>query len=145
MDRIVVGVDGSNGSRRALAWAVDEARRWGDTTVDVVHSWEPPVLMNSPVGEIPPMPIDSTYDDAAHLLIADALAAVDTAGVTVEQVVVEGPPGAALCKRSADAALLVVASSGHGKVMEALIGSVSQYCVHHAICPVVIIPARKKG
>ena len=52
--------------------------------------------------------------------------------MTVEQVVVEGPPGAALCERSADAALLVLGSSGHGAVLDALIGSVSQYCSHHA-------------
>jgi nucleotide-binding universal stress UspA family protein len=144
MDRIVVGVDGSEGSGRALAWAVDEARRRGDATVQVLHAWEPPVLTGSPVGEVPPVPVDSVYDDAAHLLIADALAGVDTTGVTVESLVVEGPPGAELCERSADAALLVVASSGHGKVVEALIGSVSNYCAHHASCPLVIIPARKK-
>jgi nucleotide-binding universal stress UspA family protein len=143
MDRIVVGVDGSDGSGRALAWAIDEARRRGDTTVEVVHAWEPPVLTGSPVGEVPPVPVDSAFDDAAHLLIADALTHVDTTGVTVEQVVVEGPSGAALCEHAADAALLVVSASGHGKVLEALIGSVSGYCVHHARCPLVITPKQK--
>ncbi len=143
MDRIVVGVDGSDGSAQALAWAVDEARRWGDATVEVVHAWEPPVLTGSPVGEVPPVVIDGSFDDAAHLLIADALAHVDTTGLTVQQVVVEGPPGATLCAHAADAALLVVAASGHGKVLEALIGSVSNYCVHHARCPVVVMPRNK--
>jgi nucleotide-binding universal stress UspA family protein len=144
MDRIVVGVDGSDGSQRALAWALDDARRRGTATVEVVHAWEPPVLVGSPVGAMPAMPVDGPYNDVAHQILAAALAAVDTAGVTVEQVVIEGPPGASLCERSADAAVLVVGSSGHGAVMDALIGSVSQYCSHHAACPLVVIPTRKK-
>ena len=143
MDRIVVGVDGSDGSGRALSWAVDEARRRGDATVEVVHSWEPPVLTGSPVGEVPPVPVDATFDDAAHLLIADALTHVDTTGVTVRKVVLEGPAGATLCEHAADADLLVIAASGHGKVLEALIGSVSNYCVHHARCPLVIMPRKR--
>jgi nucleotide-binding universal stress UspA family protein len=144
MDRIVVGVDGSDGSRKALLWALDDARRRGGATVEVVHAWEPPVLVGSPVGTVPPVPVDGPYDDAAHHLLADVLSGVDTSGVTVEQVVVEGPPGAALCERSAAAALVVLASSGHGAVLDALIGSVSHYCVHHAQCPLVLIPARRK-
>jgi len=144
MDRIVVGVDGSDGSQRALAWALDDARRRGGATVEVVHAWEPPVLVGSPVGSMPPVPFEGPYNDAAHQLLADAVARVDTTGVNVEQVVVEGPPGAALCERSADAALVVLGSSGHSAVLDALIGSVSQYCAHHASCPLVLIPVRKK-
>jgi nucleotide-binding universal stress UspA family protein len=144
MDRIVVGVDGSEGSQRALAWAIDDARRRGGAAVDVVHAWEPPVLVGSPVGAVPPVPIDVPYNDVAHQILTDALAAVDTSGLTVEQVVVEGPAGASLCERSTDATLLVLASSAHGAVMDALIGSVSQYCAHHAPCPLVLIPTRKK-
>src|SRR3954463_2339248 len=144
MDRIVVGVDGSEGSQRALAWALDDARRRGEATVEVVHAWEPPMLVGSPVGAVPPIPVEGPYTDAAHRLLADAVAHADTVGVTVEQVVLEGPPGAALCERSATAALIVVGSSGHGAVMDALIGSVSRYCAHHALCPLVLIPTRKK-
>src|SRR3954452_828855 len=144
MDRIVVGVDGSEASRRALTWALEDARRRGDAKVELMHAWEPPVLVGSPVGSMPPLPVDGPYGDAAHQLLADVLAAVDTAGVTVEQVVVEGPPGAALCDRGAEAALIVVGSSGHSAVMDTLIGSVSQYCSHHAPCPLVLIPSGKK-
>ncbi len=144
MDRIVVGVDGSDGSQRALAWALDDARRRGGATVDVVHAWEPPVLVGSPVGSMPAAPVEGPYTDVAHQILAAAVAGADTTGVTVEQVVIEGPPGGALCERAADAALLVVGSSGHGAVMDALIGSVSQYCSHHAACPLVLIPTRRK-
>jgi nucleotide-binding universal stress UspA family protein len=144
MDRIVVGVDGSDGSQRALAWAIEDARRRGGATVEVVHAWDPPVLVGSPVGALPPMPVEGPYNDAAHQLLTDAVARVDTTGVTVEQVVLEGSPGAALCERSVDASLIVLGSSGHSAVLDTLIGSVSQYCSHHAACPLVLIPVRKK-
>jgi nucleotide-binding universal stress UspA family protein len=144
MERIVVGVDGSEGSQKALAWALDDARRRGDATVEVVHAWEPPVLVGSPVGAVPPVPIEGPYTDAGRQIVADAVAHADTAGVTVQQVVLEGPPGASLCERSEGAALLVLGSSGHGAVLDALIGSVSQYCAHHAASPLVLIPTRRK-
>ena len=144
MDRIVVGVDGSEASQRALAWAVDEARRRGDAAVEVVYAWEPPVLVAGPVGTAPAVPMEAPYDHAARQVLADAVAGIDTAGAEVTQVVIEGPPGAALCEHAAAAALLVVGSSGHGAVLDALLGSVSQYCAHHARCPLVLIPTAKR-
>jgi nucleotide-binding universal stress UspA family protein len=140
MDRIVVGVDGSEASRAALAWAVDEARRRGDSTVEVVHSWDPPVLVGSPVGDVPPVSLDGPYDEAAHSLHNKAVMAIDTTGVPIEKVVLEGPAGSNLCERSEGAVLLVVGSSGHGAVMDALTGSVSRYCSKHAKCPVIVVP-----
>jgi nucleotide-binding universal stress UspA family protein len=52
---------------------------------------------------------------------------------------VEGNPAQVLLDASAGADLLVVGSRGHGGFASALLGSVSQHCVHHADCPVVII------
>src|SRR3954466_6636831 len=144
MERIVVGVDGSDGSQKALAWALDDARRRGDATVEVVHAWEPPVLVGSPVGAVPPVPIEGPHTDARPQILAHVIAQADTTGVTVEPVVMEGAPGASLCERSQGAALLVLGSSGHGAVLDALIGSVSQYCAHHAASPLVLIPTRRK-
>ena len=53
--------------------------------------------------------------------------------------VVEGNPAQVLLDASDGADLLVVGSRGHGGFAEALLGSVSQHCVHHAHCPVVVI------
>ena len=137
-----MGIDGSEGSMKALAWAVDDARRRGaGAVVEAVHAWDAPILVGSPVGTVP-IPPSGPYDDAAHELVHDALAAIDATGVHVEAVVLEGPPGATLCKQADGAELLVVGSSGHGAVLDTLVGSVSQYCAHHAPCPVVIVPTR---
>ena len=61
------------------------------------------------------------------------------APVEVTRVVEEGEPAPALVRRSKDAVLLVVGSRGHGAFVGMLIGSVSQYCVTHAHCPVLVL------
>lgn len=49
-------------------------------------------------------------------------------------------PSDALCAASVDAELMVLGSHGHGAVHDKLIGSTSERAVHHAPCPVVIVP-----
>lgn len=54
-------------------------------------------------------------------------------------VVVQGPPPVVLVDASRRARLLVVGSRGHGELAGMVIGSVSQHCVTHAHCPVVVV------
>ena len=68
---------------------------------------------------------------------------VAEAGADVRAVLAEGDARDVLVKASEHAALLVVGSRGAGPVREVLLGSVSSYCVHHAICPVVVVRAPK--
>jgi nucleotide-binding universal stress UspA family protein len=133
--RIVVGVDGSVPSKAALSWAIRQAERTG-AVVDAVIAWEYPVTYGypAPVGDI-------NYAELAGKVIADTVAEVTgpQAPVTIRTTVTEGNPAAALLAASAGAELLVVGCRGHGGLAEALLGSVSQHCVHHATCPVVIL------
>jgi nucleotide-binding universal stress UspA family protein len=64
-------------------------------------------------------------------------------GVTATPVLVEGQPADALCAEAEGAELLVVGSRGLGGFHGLLVGSVSQQCVHHAPCPVVVVPHRQ--
>jgi len=77
----------------------------------------------------------------AEKTLAEAVdeAAGPEPALAVEQRVVEGYPPSVLVGESANADLLVVGSRGHGTFTEALLGSVSQHCSHHARCPVVIV------
>ena len=59
--------------------------------------------------------------------------------VEIRSSVVEGIPAHVLVEASNDADLLVVGSRGHGEVAGLLIGSVSEHCVTHAHCPVLVM------
>lgn len=142
-ERIVVGVDGSEDSRRALAWALDEARV-RHAPVTVVNGWEPP-----PVGMIglAAVPADEETGEAeARRLIEDSLAAVDTGGLedAIEVRPVKGAPAAAVLDAAEAATLVVVGSRGLGGFKGLLLGSVSQHVIHHAGCPVVVVPSARR-
>lgn len=144
--RIVVGVDGSPSSKAALAWAVDQAGVTG-ASVEAVIAWHYPVM----VGGMPFAPIgviDGTdYSEFAAGVLSEVIGATaDPDGpVKVSSVVREGNAAQVLLNEAKGADMLVVGSRGHGGFTEALLGSVSQACVHHARCPVVIIRAAENG
>ena len=140
---IVVGVDGSAGSRNALRWAISEAALRG-ATVEAVTTWQSPSYAYTGVAVMPPV---VELAEAAAAALDETIAAETAvltgsdAAVTIEQVVVEGPAAAVLIERARDADLLVVGSRGHGGFRGLLLGSVSHQCASHAHCPVVVIPA----
>jgi nucleotide-binding universal stress UspA family protein len=138
--RIVVGVDGSEPSRDALAWAVTQAGLTG-ATVEAVIAWHYPYLAAG-YGWAPLAVIQAPEWAAdAEKLVTDVVnSVVDPAvSVPVTARAAEGSPAGVLLDAARGAQLLVVGSRGLGGFTEALLGSVSQHCVHHAPCPVVII------
>ena len=137
--RIVVGVDGSASSRAALRWAVNQARLTGGT-VDAVIAWQIPTSMTG-YGWMAPVVPEISFEDTAKQTLEGAVSDVVGSGDVprVRNLVVHGVAAQALLEAAADADLLVVGQRGHGEFAEALLGSVSQHCVHHARCPVVIV------
>ncbi len=133
---IVVGVDGSDPSKRALRWAADQAKLTG-ATLTVVTTWEyPPTL-----GWAPPYPSDFDPNEDARKAQDETVAEVlgaDRSLVTKSEVT-EGHPAFVLTQASRGAKLLVVGSRGHGAFTGMLLGSVSEYCASHASCPVVVV------
>ena len=134
--RIVVGVDGSPTSLRALEWAAREACLRG-STLEVVHS----TFLRQDALEL---------DSVARLKIRESAIldeAVTKASALAPGIVVVGrlgdPPAAELLVDvSKDAELLVVGSRGLGPFRAFTLGSVSQDCSHHARCPLVIVGPR---
>jgi nucleotide-binding universal stress UspA family protein len=117
--RIVVGVDGSDEARAALAWALDEAAM-RDSPLEVLHA--------------------SRDETRALELISDDVAAVGPAAglVPVVRSAVIGSPAGALVDRSEGAALVVVGRSGRGS--HPFLGTVADQVAHHARCPVAVVP-----
>jgi nucleotide-binding universal stress UspA family protein len=137
MERIVVGVDGSQAAREALRWAIDEAHR-RDATVEAVYAWHQPFMAGYIIeGE---MNLGHYEEDAQQMLDAAVDAVGDGGDVPIERKLVTGSAASALVEEAKGAALLVVGSRGRGGFSGLLLGSVSQQAAHHAPCPVVIIP-----
>jgi nucleotide-binding universal stress UspA family protein len=149
---IVVGVDGSEVSRTALRWAVEEAARRG-APVHAITAWR---LDPGPLIGAVPLELGSVWNpeawnpeawnpEAAHQeqerLLADLVGEVP-AGVEVRRFVASGDPRRVLVDASENAALLVVGSHGAGRLAGVLMGSVSSYCVRHSACPIVVIRDR---
>ncbi|GAA2244010.1 MULTISPECIES: universal stress protein [Kitasatospora] len=134
--RIVVGVDGSELSKQALRWAIEQARLTG-AVVDAVIAWIYPTVYGWAMTKRDPQ-----LDHTAEKVLSDTVE--DVAGpepqVEIRQSSVPGNATEVLLERSRGADLLVLGSRGLGGFAGALLGSVSRHCVQHATCPVVVVP-----
>jgi nucleotide-binding universal stress UspA family protein len=142
MPGVIVGVDGSEHSQHALNWAVREAGlRGAALTVLAVHQ----VASNHWTGNPELYPADQPATEAVRRAAEDVVQkAVSQAGepapasVTVRAV--SGLARQELVEASSDADLVVVGQRGGGGFARLLMGSVSSQVVHHAACPVVVVP-----
>ena len=149
MNEIVVGVDGSEESRAALAWAVEEGRL-RQAPVLAIHAWEVP-MVPAPTGLVPPSvevvgDLTELREDAASLVETMVREiAGDAADVEIRPLTVEDKPVSALLDAAErnDAQMIVVGSRGHGGFVSLLIGSTSDQVARHATCPVVIHRQRR--
>jgi nucleotide-binding universal stress UspA family protein len=137
---IVVGVDGSDYSKDALRWAARQAELTG-AAVDAITAWELPAFS----GWAPADAEDLDFPRFAEQTLAQTVDEVfgPDRPTWLRTRVVAGHAAQVLVDASAGADLLVVGSRGHGGFADALLGSVSTYCVHHAHCPVLVIRSRK--
>jgi nucleotide-binding universal stress UspA family protein len=136
---VVVGVDGSPGSRKALTWAATEAAEHGAELV-VLNVWEhtlPPPTGSVSVSErfVP----DSSQRTAEQLVSEIKEVLGDDPPVVVQPTVKQGSPAKVLIEQSADADLLVVGTRGHGGFRGLVLGSVSQHVAGYAHCSVTIV------
>ncbi|MEV8099895.1 universal stress protein [Kitasatospora sp. NPDC085879] len=139
---IVVGVDGSEQSRRALRWAVHQAGLTG-ATIRAVIAWEPPF---TGWGADVPASGEKAMNDIATRVLAESVEKVagTEPAVEISTTVARGTPAQVLLSAASeeDVVLLVVGSRGIGGFAGALLGSVGQHCAQHAPCPVLIVRGR---
>src|SRR5262245_33858508 len=140
--RIVVGVDDSVHAAAALRWALAEGAL-RQTTVEVVHSWSPPVSA-LPFGatlafKVDEAAIDSAARDEVDRIVDEALAEMDVQPPEVLRTILPGGPSVTLVDVAEGADLLVVGSHGRTGRRRMVLGSVAMNCVAHASCPVVVV------
>ena len=149
MGEIIVGVDGSDGSRAALRWAARTAAAQG-AGLRAVAAWQDPASAVTPAGpaRLPgPEEMDEQSCDGVRVVVREELEA-DADRVEVEAG--RGPAASVLLgvAARADADMLVVGARGRGGFAGLLLGSVSQACVEHSPCPVGVLrgePAPSDG
>jgi nucleotide-binding universal stress UspA family protein len=135
----VVGVDGSAGGDQALRWAVAEAELRGAMLHIVVGAWYTPIW-----SAYTPFPADELTESATSILSeAVGVARAQWPDVLIREDIVVEPPAKALIDASKEASVLVVGSRGRGGFAGLLLGSVSQQCIVHAACPVVVVPSSR--
>lgn len=132
---LVVGVDGSDGGRQALRWAVGHADAVGGSVLAVAAwQWSDDDLSSG-----------LSENERRHLSDMlrreiEALPAQQRAAVPVRTKVVQGRPADVLAAASADAAMLVLGRHGHSRAHDKLVGSVSEECIRKAPCAVLVVP-----
>lgn len=137
MGRIVVGIDSSEDSIRALRWALEEAAL-REAELELVHAYPTPELVALPA--IVTMPSDEELRLGAEGTVEHALAEVGGPGrIPVRTTVRAGGSARVLCDVAEGAELLVVGARGLGGFRGLLLGSVSQQVVVHAPCPVLVV------
>lgn len=157
---IVVGVDGSSAAFDALSWAYRQAVRTGDplhlvTTYETEaphspyaasYAYAPDGPTAARLSEAESRWREETHriaQERAERMLRDVLTAVragqEGEPEVTQEVIAGARPAEILIERSQDAALLVVGSRGLGGFRGLLLGSVSQQCVHHAACPIVVV------
>jgi nucleotide-binding universal stress UspA family protein len=135
--QIVVGIDGSEASERALRWAASEARARGGT-VQAITAWHWDgsgtffVAATSPADE----------RNRAQQILDETVTKVSAefTDVVIAGELLQETPGRALTHAAATADVLVLGSHGHSRLHHAVLGSVSEECVRRATCPVVVLP-----
>jgi nucleotide-binding universal stress UspA family protein len=123
---IVVGVDGSDASRAALLWALEQGARSG-SRVTGVTVW--------PVG----VELEVLLDAASAEALSDSLGCGSLSAVPqIASATLTGSPGAVLVDRARDADLLVVGS--HRQLAHRPGTTVDSFCLHHSRTPVAVVP-----
>jgi nucleotide-binding universal stress UspA family protein len=139
---IVVGHDGSDGADRALAEGLLLAREL-DTPLVVVRTWSLATAPRPAHWAFGYVPSFEEYAEAVRAaLLDDTRSRVeDVPEVSVVYRVVHGPAAKHLVEISQQARMLVVGARGLGGLAGMLLGSVSEQCVRHAACPVLVTRA----
>jgi nucleotide-binding universal stress UspA family protein len=138
VSEIVVGLDLSPSARAAIRWAAEQARATGQAlrAVHVIHIAPAYSMALGMPMSIEPSEVDAPYREAVAAVFDSVQ---PDAGWQLK--FVSGEVGPSLVAESIGAALLVVGTKEHVGIGRLVFGSVSHYCLSHAQCPMVAVPA----
>jgi nucleotide-binding universal stress UspA family protein len=137
IERILVGVDGSDNGRRALEWAILLARHCQAELI-AAHA----IGLLAHLGSGPPVPSHGHLAELREAFESDWCAPLRQTGIAHRFLFVDGAPVPILLSAAQREAIdvIVVGSRGVGGFPELLLGSTSHQLAEHATCPVLIVP-----
>jgi nucleotide-binding universal stress UspA family protein len=137
---IVVGLDESDSARAALHWAAQEAVRSG-AGLRAVHALSWPFGAETADAEAAVRPL--SFDEVDELYRSNIVRIFDSVKPRPDWIVqfAQGDAGPVLVRQAGHAAMLVVGTPYHVGLGRLITGSVAHYCLSHATCPVVAVPA----
>jgi nucleotide-binding universal stress UspA family protein len=135
---VVVGVDGSEESLRAVEWGAREAQR-RRAPLRIVSVAAMPPRMRAHHGAT--QTVADALQEVSVRAVSEATARAGAVApdLLVDTGVLSGPPATALTDSGSDAMMLVVGARGMGRFAALLLGSVSRYAATHAPCPVIVV------
>lgn len=137
---VLLGVDGSPANDPAVGFAFEAAALRGVPLI-ALHAWTHPVATGT--GDLLPLVYDAADVESEEArVLAEALGGWHDKhpDVTVHRELVRGGARKALIDATGRAQLIVVGTRGRGGFTGLLLGSVSQAVLHHATCPVAVVP-----
>lgn len=140
---IVVGVDETESSHRALEWAAREAIRRG-ARLHVITAWTGEAVDGASLTPVEPARLMHLAEETQQRAIEEVVDGMDPRP-PVTRAVMQATPVDALAEASQKADLVVVGTHGRGPVRSFLLGSVSLSVIKHAVCPVVVMPPLHGG
>ncbi|ERN03986.1 hypothetical protein AMTRI_Chr13g118350 [Amborella trichopoda] len=150
--KVMVAVDDSECNRYAFEWFLENLLPSLSTQLYVFHV-EPldniSYAYAASLGAAPPQLIEALQDQQRKItkVLVDKIKEICTKrSITAEIITVRGEPKDAICEavEKYQIELLVLGSHGRGALQRAFLGSVSNYCVHHAKCPVLVVKKPKQ-
>jgi nucleotide-binding universal stress UspA family protein len=133
---VLVGVDGSDPSRAALAWALTEAAAH-EARLRIVNVYDLAPYISTMGTAV--SPDSELIDKSSRALLDEMTADARNSGVEIEVIATSGPTAKTLLEVSSGEDLLVVGSRGLGGFRRLLLGSVSEHCVYRSSCPVAVV------
>jgi nucleotide-binding universal stress UspA family protein len=139
LETIVVGADGSESARAALAVAAGEAALRG-ARLRIVSAWQVPAAAYGDGFAFDKSTLEA-FRENAETIVREAVAEAERLqpSLQCEGRTPEGQPAEVLLQEAQDASLIVVGNRGRGGFASLLLGSVSQQIVHHAPLPVLVV------
>ncbi|XP_072992310.1 uncharacterized protein [Typha latifolia] len=162
MMKILVAVDDSQGSLYALSWAIDHLLTIAGTataaaaaaelgSLILLHAQQPLHHYMYPVGpEVYATSsviesVKKAQEENSRNVLNKALHICQEKGIRAESIIVDGDPKDMICQTAEQmhVDLLIIGNRGLGTIKRAFLGSVSDYCAHHAKCATLIVKPPK--